>query len=184
MCTVEPFWKTSYKSGLKPVTYWIVLTIIKDVFTFRTIPWILFNVRRPNLQWSYPTCCLSYTYSTMPVDALGTLGARASLCMVLTPQWNIPSPVSDVSNVKQPHRVCIMKNHCYFCWNTLCWIALYFPQAHSIYKIIDGQDLSSIDVRQSLQVRQNLYTVLVSTLSWGILMYVSGYSEHALSVFH
>ena len=70
-------------------TGWIALKIIKDVFTFLTISWILFNRRRPNLQWSNPTCCLSYTDNTMPANALATLGARASAGMVLTPKAGI-----------------------------------------------------------------------------------------------
>ena len=42
------------------------------------------------------TCCLSYTANTMPADALATLGARASACMVLTPQsQNIAPPASE-----------------------------------------------------------------------------------------
>ena len=68
---------------------WIVLIIIKDVFTFHIISWVLFHRRRPNSQWSNPTCCLSYTNNTMPADALVTLGARASTGMVLTPEAGI-----------------------------------------------------------------------------------------------
>ena len=49
----------------------------------------------PSSQWSNPTCncCLSYTVSTMSVDALATRGARASADMVLTnkPEYSVPS---------------------------------------------------------------------------------------------
>ena len=34
---------------------------------FRTISWILFDRRKPNSQWSKPTCCLSHSVNTMPV---------------------------------------------------------------------------------------------------------------------
>ena len=68
---------------------WIVSKIIKDVFTFHIISWILLR-RRPNPWWSNPTCHLSCTVNTMPADALATLGARASAGMVLTCQ-NIPA---------------------------------------------------------------------------------------------
>ena len=48
------------------------LNIIKDVFTFCIVSWILFNRRRRNSQWSNPTCCLSYVVNTMPADAMAT----------------------------------------------------------------------------------------------------------------
>ena len=65
------------------------LKIIKDVFTFHIISWILIKRRRPDSQWSNPTCCLSYTVNTMPVDAMvlwRSLGARASESMGLITQ--------------------------------------------------------------------------------------------------
>ena len=63
----------------------IVFKIMKYVFTFRIISRILFNRRKPNLQWSNRTCCTYYTVNTMPADALATLGARTSAGMVLIP---------------------------------------------------------------------------------------------------
>ena len=57
-------------------TYWIVLEIIKDVLTFPSVSWILFNRGRPNSQswqWSNTICRhISYTVNTMPPDALVT----------------------------------------------------------------------------------------------------------------
>ena len=74
----------------------LFLKIIQDVFTFRTISWILFNRREPNLQWSNATCCPSYTDNTMLADALATLGAKATAGLVFDPQsWNISSPASE-----------------------------------------------------------------------------------------
>ena len=51
---------------VKFLTCWIGLKVIKDVFTFRIISWILFNRRRSDSQWSNPTCCLSSTLNTIP----------------------------------------------------------------------------------------------------------------------
>ena len=49
------------------------LSIIKHVFTFCIISWIVFNRRKQNSQQSNPTCCLSYTDNTMLDDDLVTL---------------------------------------------------------------------------------------------------------------
>ena len=54
------------------LTYWIVFKIIKNVFPLRTISRILLNRRRPNSQWSNPTCCISYSVNNMPAYALAT----------------------------------------------------------------------------------------------------------------
>ena len=86
--------------------HWIVLKIIKDVFTFHIICWIFFNRWRPNSQWSNPTCCISYTVNTMPADALATWGARPSAGMVLSPKPRIfhhqhqKSCVYELSNLR------------------------------------------------------------------------------------
>ena len=72
---------------------WIVLKIIKDVFTFRIIYWNLCKRRRPNSQWSNPICCLSYPDNIMSADALATLGAKSIIrhgicvCVVLSLLW-------------------------------------------------------------------------------------------------
>ena len=46
------------------LTCWIVLKIIKDIFTSCIISWILLN-RTPDSQWSNPTCRLCYTVNTI-----------------------------------------------------------------------------------------------------------------------
>ena len=90
------------------------LRIIKDIFTFHTISWILLNRRRPISEWSHPICYLSYTDNTMPADALATLGARASAGMVvIDPQsWNIPSPASEELIVQEACKKSIEKRTC------------------------------------------------------------------------
>ena len=45
-----------------------VLDILNDAFIFYIIYWILFNKSR----WNNPTCCLSDTVNTMPVDVLAS----------------------------------------------------------------------------------------------------------------
>ena len=74
----------SYCQSNWHLTCWIVLKIIKDVFTFHIIPWILFIRRRPDSRWSNPTCCLSKTVNTKAADALATEVARSPAGMVLT----------------------------------------------------------------------------------------------------
>ena len=76
------------------LTGWIVLKIIKDTFAFHIFSWTLFNKRRPNLQWSSPTCCRSYIDNTMRVDALATLGAW---------HWPLKSEYS-VSSIRRVNR--------------------------------------------------------------------------------
>ena len=66
------------------LTCWIVSKIVKDVFIFRIISWILFNRRRPNSQWSNPTCCIYDTVNSMPADTLATLAAKASAGVIFT----------------------------------------------------------------------------------------------------
>ena len=46
---------------LKVKVCWIVFKIIKDIFTFHVISWILCSRRRPYSQSSQFTCCLSYS---------------------------------------------------------------------------------------------------------------------------
>ena len=74
------------------------LKIIKDihVFTFCIIFWILFNRRRPDSQWSNPTCSLFCTINNIPADAVVTQGAGASAGMVNDQlSKNIPSIASE-----------------------------------------------------------------------------------------
>ena len=66
-----------------------------DVFTFRIISLNVFMRRRPNSQWSNPTCCLFYIDIVMPADVLATLGARASAGMVMIPEPEYSSPASE-----------------------------------------------------------------------------------------
>ena len=73
------------------LTFNAELKIIKNVFTFCIISWILFYKRSLNSQWSNRKCCLSYTRNTMPAEALATSGARASAGMVLIPKAGIYS---------------------------------------------------------------------------------------------
>ena len=81
---------------------------------------------------TWPICCLCYTANTMPIDALATLGARASAGMVLTPKSrNIPSPSSEELNSghllfghqqkvqKSTRKCCIHVSH--FVQASMCW---------------------------------------------------------------
>ena len=63
--------------------------ITRDIFTFWIVSWIWLGPSRWNQPWNNNRCCLCYTANTMPADALGTLGARASTGMVLTPKAGI-----------------------------------------------------------------------------------------------
>ena len=67
----------------------------------------VFNGRRPDLQWSNPTCCLSYTVNIIPADALGSQRARASAGKVLTPQsQNVLSPALEELTIWRNALVC------------------------------------------------------------------------------
>ena len=59
-----------------------------DIFAFWIMSWIWLDPSEWNQLWKSNTC-LSITVNTMPADALATLGARASVGMVLTPRFGL-----------------------------------------------------------------------------------------------
>ena len=140
---------------------------VKGAFTFYTISWILFN-RRPNLQWSNPTYCLSYSDNTMPADALVTLGARASAGMGLTPQsQNIPSPASEELrfDLQEARNMPFLPSHYHAC----CWLGkepghqqgwscltTYLHQNSSLYVIIAVHQFMYVFIFQGMRDRHNL----------------------------
>ena len=77
----------------KRLTCWIVLKIMKDVLPFLSVSLILFDMIRPNSQWSNPTCRLSYTDNTMPACwCSGDFKSQGiSRHCIYQKSWNIPS---------------------------------------------------------------------------------------------
>ena len=61
------------------------------IFTLHIISWILFN-RRPDLQRSKPTYCLSYTVNIIPADSMATWGAQKSLGLTPVPMHFFQRP--------------------------------------------------------------------------------------------
>ena len=114
------------------------LKITKDIFTFLVISFILFNRRRPDLQWNSPICCLSCSqcHSCWCRGDLRSLGINRNGIDQIS--RSIPSLASRelihsqlMNYPQQEEKRQTVKAVCKFMWHILHMSFLHVNQCHN-----------------------------------------------------